>query len=206
MKRHNYSHFFSWICPVAMFTIAILAFYSFVLSSAASPSEGEPKLRNPFCSIETVIKAGLDTQGKALIEPDGRALIQIGPDEAAGDTAYRDFLMAHECCHHTRGHLRRLNKKRQVRAFLDRSFVNRSVELDADCCAAIALARTGRKAAVLAATRRMRSYGARPTGSGGYPAGNLRAMLIEQCAASIDSPPSFRSLNLSDSPATGATK
>lgn len=119
-----------------------------------------------------------------MIAPNGRALIQIGPEEAAGDPAYRDFLMAHECCHHTRGHLKRMIRKGQERALLDLSFVSRSLELDADCCAAVALTKTGRHRAIREAARRMRFYGAKPTGSGGYPAGDLRAMLIEQCAAS----------------------
>ena len=186
MKHCNNCRYFSRIYPIALSIMAIQAIQFSILRCSAGSSAIEPKLHNPFCSVETVILADLRTQGKALIEPNGRAIIQIGPEAAAGDPAYRDFLLAHECCHHTRGHLRRLKKKRQERAFLDRSFVNRSVELDADCCAAIALAKAGRKAAIREAARRMQSYGARPTGSGGYPAGNLRARLIKQCAESVE--------------------
>lgn len=204
MKHCNYSRFFPRVSRTAIFIMAIQAIHFFILSCSASPSKIEAKLHNPFCPVETVVQPELHTQGRALIEPNGRAVIQIGADEAAGDPAYRDFLLAHECCHHTRGHLSRLKKKRKERTFLDRSFVNRSVELDADCCAAIALARTGRLAAIREAARRMRSYGARPTGSGGYPAGTLRAMLIEQCAASINTTPRIHRLSQPDRLATGA--
>lgn len=163
--------------------IQLIQFSTLCYSADTAPPR--PKLQNPFCGIETYIQYDLKTQGRALIEPDGEASIQIGPGEAAGDPAYRDFLMAHECCHHSRGHLARLREKGRQRALLDFSFVTRSLELDADCCAAVALERTGRHGAVHEAARRMRIYGARPTGAGGYPAGILRARLIEQCAASI---------------------
>jgi hypothetical protein len=164
--------------------IGVLAFQFSTLCYSADTLPARPTLQNPFCSIRTYIQHDLNTQGRALIESDGRASIQIGPDEAVGDPAYRDFLMAHECCHHLRGHLERLEQKNRQRALLDLSFVNRSLELDADCCAAVALERAGHRSAIREAARRMRIYGVRPTGSGGYPAGELRARFIEQCAAS----------------------
>jgi hypothetical protein len=164
--------------------IGVLALQSSTLCYSADTLPVRSKLRNPFCSIRTYIQHDLNTHGRALIESDGRASIQIGPDEAAGDPAYRDFLMAHECCHHLRGHLERLEEKGRKRALLDMSFVNRSLELDADCCAAVALERAGQQGAIREAARRMRIFGVRPTGSGGYPAGELRARFIEQCAAS----------------------
>ncbi|HKJ60438.1 MAG TPA: hypothetical protein VKA94_00380 [Hyphomicrobiales bacterium] len=168
--------------------MAIQAVQFSTLRCSADTSPPRPKLQNPFCSIETYIQQDLKTQGRALIEPDGKASIQIGPEEAAGDPAYRDFLMAHECCHHLRGHLERLQRKGREKALLDLSFVNRSLELDADCCAAVALERSGRHRAIREPARRMRKYGVKPTGTGGYPAGDLRARLIEQCAASANVP------------------
>jgi hypothetical protein len=142
------------------------------------------RLHNPFCAVPTFVRRYLDTQGQALIEPGGRAVIFIGREEASGSRPYRDFLMAHECCHHSRGHLLRLKEKGRERALLSMSFVNRSVELDADCCAGIALAKAGRFGAIREAARRMRAFGAMPTGADVYPAGDLRATLIEECALS----------------------
>ncbi|WP_125461841.1 MULTISPECIES: neutral zinc metallopeptidase [Rhodomicrobium] len=142
-----------------------------------------PRLHNPFCSVATFVRRDILTQAQARIDANGRPVIYINPENAAGDLAYRDFLMAHECCHHTRGHLQRLRQKRREQALLDMSFVNRSVELDADCCAGVALARANRRNAIREAVRRMQSFGAMPTGAGGYPAGDMRATLIRDCAA-----------------------
>lgn len=140
------------------------------------------RLHNPFCEVPTYVSRYIGTQGLALIETNGRAVIFIGHDEAVTDRPYRDFLMAHECCHHTRGHLQRLRQLSHERA-LALSFVSRDFELDADCCAAAALAKAGRLDAVGEAARRMRSFGAMPTGARGYPSGDVRAMLIEECAS-----------------------
>lgn len=161
-----------------------------ICSKSGMAEDALQRLHNPFCSVDTFARRDLPSQGLALIELDGHTMIYLDLNEAAGDPAYRDFLMAHECCHHTRGHLRRLKKKDEERALLALSFVNRSLELDADCCAAVALAKAGKGAAVREAARRMRIYGVKPTGAGGYPAGILRADLIEQCAASASAPAS----------------
>jgi hypothetical protein len=154
------------------------------LDSAAAAARHGSRIHNPFCNIPTYVSRVIGSQGLAQIDANGRGVIYIGRDEALGDRAYRDFLMAHECCHHTRGHLQRLKKLNRENALLAMSFVNRSVELDADCCAGVMLGRTRRQSAVREATRRMRSFGAMPTGANGYPSGDMRAMLIEDCAAS----------------------
>ena len=153
------------------------------LFSATATSRHGSRLHNPFCKIPTYVSRAIGSQGLAQIDANGRAVIYIGREEVEGSRAYRDFLMAHECCHHTRGHLRRLKELTRDNALLAMSFVNRSVELDADCCAGVTLTRTGRPGAVREAAKRMRSFGAMPTGARGYPSGDLRAMLIEECAA-----------------------
>lgn len=152
-------------------------------SAAEETSAHGARLRNPFCDVPTYVRRDINTQAQARIDGKGRAVIYIGSEEARGDRAYRDFLMAHECCHHMRGHLQRLREKQRQQALLDLSFVNRSVELDADCCAGGVLAQAGRRGAIREAARRMQSFGAMPTGAGGYPAGDMRAMLIQDCAA-----------------------
>lgn len=154
------------------------------LYSAAATQPHGSRIRNPFCKIPTFVSRAIGSQGLATLDSNGRGVILIGREEAEGNRAYRDFLMAHECCHQTRGHLQRLKELSRENALLAMSFVNRSVELDADCCAGVALAKSGRQGAVREAARRMRSFGAMPTGADGYPSGDLRAMLIEDCAAS----------------------
>ena len=156
---------------------------SSLYGGAATPRHGS-RIHNPFCPVPTYVSRNIGSQGLARIDANGVAAIYIGREEAVGDRAYRDFLMAHECCHHTRGHLRRLQELSRDNALLAMSFINRSVELDADCCAGVMLGRTRRQSAVREAARRMRSFGAMPTGANGYPSGDMRAMLIEDCAAS----------------------
>jgi hypothetical protein len=180
-------------CNLCRFFITLLPVFlgaALICSKPGAADDAPERLQNPFCNVETYARRDLPSQGLALLEVDGRTVIYLDRNEASGDPAYRDFLMAHECCHHTRGHLRRLKKKGEERALLAMSFVNRSLELDADCCAAVTLASAGKQAAIREAARRMRIYGARPTGAGGYPAGILRADLIEQCAAGTQTPTS----------------
>jgi hypothetical protein len=176
------------LCRLFIRLLPVLIGAALIDSKPGAADDALQRLHNPFCSVDTYARPDLPSQGLAVIELDGHNIIYLDLNEAAGDPAYRDFLMAHECCHHTRGHLRRLKKKGEERALLAMSFVNRSLELDADCCAAVALAGAGKKAAIREAARRMRIYGARPTGAGGYPAGILRADLIEQCAAGAQTP------------------
>ena len=152
-------------------------------AAAEAPPHGS-RLHNPFCTVPTYVSRTIGSQGLALIDDNGVGMIYIGREEAAGSRAYRDFLMAHECCHHTRGHLRRLRELAHSNVLISVRAANRSLELDADCCAGAVLARQGRQSAISEAARRMRSFGAMPTGAGGYPSGDLRAMLIEDCAAS----------------------
>ena len=173
-----------WLSSAFIPILTLHMLGSVPLRAADAPSHGA-RLRNPFCSIPTYVSRSIGSQGLALIGADGAGVIYIGSDEATGGRAYRDFLMAHECCHHTRGHLRRLNALRRENALLAVPFVNRSTELDADCCAAVTLARAGRRDAVQEAADRMRSYGAQPTGAQSHPSGNARARLIEGCAASV---------------------
>jgi hypothetical protein len=154
------------------------------VSHAVEATRHGPQLHNPFCSVATFVKNDLLSQGQARTEPEGRAVIYIGREEAAGNKNYRDFLMAHECCHHTRGHLLRLKEMNREQIRLSLPSVNRSLELDADCCAGVALEKAGRMDAIREAAQRMRFFGAMPTGSRAYPAGDLRATLIENCAAS----------------------
>jgi hypothetical protein len=183
MDGCNRRYLKKWFLAAVIQLMAFQALGITPLYSAAVTLRHGSRIHNPFCKIPTYVSRAIDSQGLALFDANGKGVIYIGREEATGDRAYRDFLMAHECCHHTRGHLLRLKELNRENALLAMSFVNRSVELDADCCAGVALARMGRQGAVREAARRMRSFGAMPTGAEGYPSGDMRATFIEECAA-----------------------
>ncbi len=188
MNGCNRRYLTKWCLQAVILLAALQTPGSTPLYSAAAKRPHGSRIHNPFCKIPTFVSRGIGSQGLAMIDSNGSGVIYIGREEAEGDRAYRDFLMAHECCHHTRGHLRRLKELSRENVLLAMSFVNRSVELDADCCAGVALARAGRQGAVREAARRMRSFGAMPTGADGYPSGDLRATLIEDCAGGGNPP------------------
>ena len=158
---------------------------------------------NPYCTIPTFAVLALPGQARALLEKDDKPLILID-SEIAENGAYARFLLAHECCHHGRGHLARLSeqKKKQELAWqsgasnedaenseprnalnnLSSMMSHRRMELDADCCAATLLAERGDEAGLAAAVAAMEAFGAWPTGPS-YPPGMQRAVMIKNCAA-----------------------
>lgn len=139
------------------------------------------QLRNPFCNVPTIVLSGIRSHAQARLDENGQPVIFIAPEQVMGNKSYLAFLMAHECCHHQRGHLQQLAQRRS-QAILALTFENQRMELDADCCAAAALTKSGNHLAVAEAARRMGAFGPMPTGAAGYPAGVMRAQLINQCA------------------------
>jgi small basic protein len=161
------------------------------------PGELAAKFRspvtNPYCDIPTFAVLKLVGQARAILETDGKPLILI--DVGVMETPpYARFLLAHECCHHMRGHLLRLRRqqlKRKPRkagpldpqtamTFMADHISHRKIEMDADCCAARLLARRGDRAGLDAAAAAMAAFGVRGTG-GAYPAGWQRAVVIRSC-------------------------
>ncbi len=160
------------------------------------------KLRRPvtnaYCAVPTFAVLRLSGQARALLEFGEDPLILID-NSAAQRPAYARFLLAHECCHHTRGHLAWLQKQQKKRELAVRSrpgraravpqtaltfwadsISHRKIELDADCCAAKQLASHQDRAGLEAAIEAMAEYGARATGAA-YPAGLQRASVIRRC-------------------------
>lgn len=154
---------------------------------------------NPYCTVPTFAILTLPGQARALLEGGEKPLILIDSEQAKSG-AYRRFLLAHECCHHTRGHLARLAEQQKRRELAwqtsdspdgvaaqtslnDRIFTmsQRGMELDADCCAAHLLANEGDEASLGAAVAAMAAYGPQPTGPS-YPSGLQRADMIRRCA------------------------
>lgn len=142
-------------------------------------------LINEYCDVPTYVVPQLIGQARAIIQHDGTPLILI--DAAiATNKPYARFLLAHECCHHTRGHLTRLaqqQKRRQRGAsmsFLTTPLSYRNIELDADCCAAAMLAKRDDLASLEAAISTMNAYGVKQTGAL-HPVGLQRATVIANC-------------------------
>ena len=161
------------------------------------PGELAAKFRspviNPHCDIPTFAVLKLVGQARAILETDGKPLILI--DVGVMETPpYARFLLAHECCHHLRGHLVRLRRQQEKRmarnggprdpqtamTFMADRISHRKIEMDADCCAARLLARRHDRAGLDAAAAAMAAFGARGTGAA-YPAGWQRAMVIRSC-------------------------
>ena len=138
-------------------------------------SRAQEKIDNPYCEIATYVRRDVAGQARAFIRPDGTPIIYIGAG-LKPDSPYLRFLLAHECCHHTRGHLKHLQAKRRKGATLLFTMSNKQTELDADCCAAVTLSRMGDLAAISAAQQTMAGYGGSPTGPS-YPSGLTRVSI-----------------------------
>lgn len=149
-----------------------------VMSDATPPTAVE----NPYCAVPTVTKPGVPEQARARLDAEGKPIILMDrgvfkqPD-------YARFLMAHECCHHTLGHLDRL--QRQLAQVGSKPFSAiagsvRTMELEADCCAAKILRQRSDQVSIDAAKRNMASFGGIPTGAY-YPNGIERSYVISDC-------------------------
>jgi hypothetical protein len=103
----------------------------------------------------------------------------------ADQPAYGRFLMAHECCHHTLGHVDRYHEgfgHVGPQPFFYIAPALKQMELDADCCAVRMLKFKHETDSIEAAEDAMVSFGAAPTGAY-YPTGDERADNIAKCAA-----------------------
>lgn len=163
----------------------IVAIVGFLLAQQASAADGNalPQVDNPYCAVRTLVKPGLPEQARALIAPDGQPTIVIS-SSILQQRDYARFLLAHECCHHTNGHLSRLQDQLAaigVKPFSAIAGAVKAMELEADCCAAKLLKERGELASIDAAKRSMASFGGVPTGAY-YPNGIERSYVISDCA------------------------
>ena len=73
-----------------------------------------------------------------MMDSRGRPLIVVNASTLSRNPAYGHFLMAHECCHHTLGHVRRFYEgigQLGPQPFYYIRPALKQMELDADCCA-----------------------------------------------------------------------
>ena len=144
-----------------------------------------PTIDNPYCEITTYVLPQFDEQASSTIDVRDRPVIVIDASMLQSNMPYAHFLMAHECCHHTLGHVRRTSEslgQLGPQPFYYIRPLLKTMELDADTCAVNMLKQTREPDAIEAAREEMLEFGNAPTGAY-YPTGVERAENIAHAAA-----------------------
>jgi hypothetical protein len=144
-----------------------------------------PTIDNPFCDITTYLLPELPEQAMSTIDKDGKPIIVISAMVMAESGAYARFLMAHECSHHTLGHVAAFHRELGhlgPQPFFYIAPQLKNMELDADCEAVRMLKLKNEPESIEAARGTMTKFGTKPTGAY-YPTGVERADNIARCAA-----------------------
>lgn len=144
-----------------------------------------PTIDNPYCAITTYVLPDLAEQAMSTMDADEHPVIVINGLTVRQAHAYANFLMAHECCHHTLGHV--ANVHRRLGQLGPQPFFYiapqlKGMELEADCCAVRMLKQKGDLDSIEAGRVAMSQFGSSPTGAH-YPTGDERADNIATCAA-----------------------
>lgn len=144
-----------------------------------------PSIDNPYCSIPTYLLPDFPEQATSLLDGNGRPVVVVSSTTLDQSPAYGHFLMAHECCHHTLGHVRRYFEGMGHLGPQPFYYIRpalKLMELDADTCAVKMLKATKEPEAIEAARQTMLRFGDQPTGAY-YPTGAERADNIAKQAA-----------------------
>ena len=144
-----------------------------------------PKTDNPYCDITTYTLREVPEQAMSMLDSNGRPVIVVSYATLVEKPSYGRFLMAHECCHHTLGHVRRYHEGLGhvgPQHFFYIAPALKQMELEADCCAVKMLKSRHEPDSIEAARQTMVEYGATPTGAY-YPTGTERADNIASCVA-----------------------
>ena len=143
-----------------------------------------PVADNPYCSIATYKARDVAEQAMSVSDSSGRPVIVINAGTLKDEPSYGRFLMAHECCHHSLGHVNRYRDGRGAvgpQPFFFIAPALKQMELDADCCAVRLLRERQEADGIEAARETMTRFGSTPTGAY-YPTGTERADNIVTCA------------------------
>jgi hypothetical protein len=143
-----------------------------------------PTVDNPYCAITTYLLPDLPEQALSTTD-NGQPIIVLSAMTMAESAPYARFLMAHECSHHTLGHV--AVYKRELGHLGPQPFFYiapqlRNMELDADCNAVRMLKIKNEPETIEAGRQMMLQFGGKPTGAY-YPTGTERAENITKCAA-----------------------
>ena len=144
-----------------------------------------PRVDNPYCDITTYAMPDFPEQATSLNDGNGRPVVVVNSRTLADSPLYGQFLMAHECCHHTLGHVRRYYEGLGHLGPQPFYYIRpqlKQMELDADSCAVKLLKGANEGEAIEAARQTMFRFGDRPTGAY-YPTGIERADNIAKAAA-----------------------
>jgi hypothetical protein len=143
-----------------------------------------PETDNPYCDIPTYKLRDVAEQAMSLFDSNGRPVIVINSGTLNEKPPYARFLLAHECCHHTLGHVRRFREGLGhvgPQPFFYIAPALKQMELDADCCAVRMLKQLHQLDSIEAAEQTMVGFGVEPTGAY-YPTGIERTDNIALCA------------------------
>jgi hypothetical protein len=144
-----------------------------------------PKTDNPYCDVSTYTLRDVPEQAMSMLDSNGHPVIVVNTRTLLDQPAYGRFLMAHECCHHTLGHVDRYREgfgHVGPQPFFYIAPALKQMELDADCCAVRVLKFKHETDSIEAAEEAMIGFGDTPTGAY-YPTGDERADNIAKCAA-----------------------
>ena len=144
-----------------------------------------PKTDNPYCDVSTYTLRDIPEQAMSMLDSNGKPLIVVNGRTLVDEPAYSRFLLAHECCHHTLGHVGRYKENLGhvgPQPFFYIAPALRQMELEADCCAVRMLRFKHETDSIELAEEAMIGFGETPTGAY-YPTGNERADNIAKCAA-----------------------
>jgi hypothetical protein len=153
--------------------------------SGAHAGRGLSTTDNPYCDVTTYTLRDLPEQAMSTLDSSGRPVIVVSSSVLTQTPAYGRFLMAHECCHQTLGHVQRYHEgfgHVGPQPFFYIAPQLKQMELDADCCAVKMLKSLHETDSIDAARQTMMGFGAEPTGAY-YPTGIERADNIDKCAA-----------------------
>lgn len=169
--------------PVVV-ALAIAGLGLFCGSSQAARM-GLPKTDNPYCDVATYMLRDVPEQAMSMLDSNGRPVIVVSGYTLIERPSYGRFLMAHECCHHTLGHVGRYHEGLGhvgPQPFFYIAPALKQMELDADCCAVKMLKSRHETDSIESAREAMVAFGAAPTGAY-YPTGTERADNIDKCEA-----------------------
>jgi hypothetical protein len=173
--------------PIRLAVVAVLASAGLALlcGSAQAARMWLPKAENPFCDVTTYKLRELPEQAMSMLDSSGKPVIVISGLTLAEKPSYGRFLMAHECCHHSLGHIGRYREGLGhvgPQPFFYIAPQLKQMELEADCCAVKMLKQKHETDSIESAEQAMAAFGNKPTGAY-YPTGIERVETIAKCAA-----------------------
>jgi len=143
-----------------------------------------PTTDNPYCDVTTYTLRDVPEQAMSTLDSNGNPVIVVNSLALRDKPAYGRFLMAHECCHHSLGHVKLYHEEfghLGPQPFFYIAPQLKQMELDADCCAVKMLKSKNETDAIEAARQTMSNFGTQPTGAY-YPTGIERVENIDKCA------------------------